>query len=565
MKDSTESDVRFMKKRAHVLHNTLDGCIQRKDHNIVRELLAPKNEYVISIKLTDRQIELYRKYLSKGSRVENPGGLVKSVGAELFVDFNNLNRICAHPWTVVLHTNQARSVAERANMRAAEKNFITEDGWEDMDEIESADGGIPANPVSTVENGDAATATAPEVENWWTGLINPEDEFDYTIGCKLVIFQSILEKCAEVGDKLLVFSQFLLSLDIIEKYLEYMTKTKKGSCTWTRDVDYFRMDGGTDSWKRKTQVDSFNSLTHKRMRLFLISTRAGGIGINLVGANRCIIFDASFNPCYDTQAIYRIYRFGQTKSVYIYRFLAYGTMEEKIYQRQINKQSLSQRVLDQHQLDRHFTRAELSDLYTFEPEKWEQTTLDYPQDDVLKEVISECKNYIVKIHEHDSLLENRLDQGLSDEDRAAAWAEYEAEKEREQANARMLASVTVAPQYQQLVQAQQQFQMQRDAADMVNLVRSVAMQSNNGAPAFNLPNLPYLNQNLVGNLPHLNRMNLGLGMMTGPPEPRRQVVVQNPLDPMQYNPQPQPPYNYAPRLYQQQPNNRNQGYVPSKN
>ena len=115
--------------------------------------------------------------------------------------------------------------------------------------------------------------------------------------------------------------------------------------------------------------------------------------------------------------------------MYVVRFLGKGTMEEKIYERQVTKQSLSARVVDEQQIERHFTMNELAELYEFKDEpQSERPTPIIPQDRLLAELLDRNKAVVWGINNHDSLLENQVDQNLTEEERQSAWEEYEQEK-----------------------------------------------------------------------------------------------------------------------------------------
>ncbi|RWW45300.1 hypothetical protein BHE74_00048873 [Ensete ventricosum] len=116
-------------------------------------------------------------------------------------------------------------------------------------------------------------------------------------------------------------------LDILEKFL-----IRKGYC-------FSRLDGSTPMSIRQSLVDEFNKSPSKQV--FLISTRAGGLGLNLVSANRVVIFDPNWNPAQDLQAQDRSFRYGQKRHVIVFRLLAAGSLEELVYSRQIYKQQLS--------------------------------------------------------------------------------------------------------------------------------------------------------------------------------------------------------------------------------
>jgi transcriptional regulator ATRX len=130
----------MMKKRAHVLHNALDGCVNRKDFSVIRKYLPPKNEYVLSIRLSEKQINLYRSYLVNHRGIENISNLGKVGGTQLFADFQMLSRIWTHPW--ILKMNETR--VQNNELKIAERNFVVDGDEEDeedddIEEIEYLD------------------------------------------------------------------------------------------------------------------------------------------------------------------------------------------------------------------------------------------------------------------------------------------------------------------------------------------------------------------------------------------------------------------------------------------
>uniref|UniRef100_A0A8C7ICR6 DNA helicase n=1 Tax=Oncorhynchus kisutch TaxID=8019 RepID=A0A8C7ICR6_ONCKI len=470
--DSTPRDVRIMKNRAHVLHAMLAGCVQRRDYSALTKFLPPKHEYVMAVRVTPLQYRLYRYYLDNftgtGSVVEGARG---KTGTSLFKDFQILSRIWTHPWCLQLNfiskenkvkTHQillpfilsfdplSKEKENKGKLRNADEKSNDVEVimvWNSSSKVVNVEGDQRAGPLAPVV--DASTSFRPDspAADWYKSMLSDSDATILGHSGKMVLLFEILRMAEELDDKLLVFSQSLISLDMIEDFLDLANKAKdngqsslyKGDGSWIRNIDYYRIDGSTSATSRKKWAEAFNDATNERGRLFLISTRAGSLGINLVAANRVIIFDASWNPSYDIQSIFRVYRFGQLKAVFVYRFLAQGTMEEKIYDRQVAKQSLSFRVVDQQQIQRHFTLFELTELYMFEPDllddpnsekKSKRITPLLPKDIVLAELLQICKEQIVRYHEHESLLDHKEEEELSEADRKAAWAEYEAEVKR---------------------------------------------------------------------------------------------------------------------------------------
>ena len=175
-------------------------------------------------------------------------------------------------------------------------------------------------------------------------------------------------------DKIVLISNYTQTLDIFERLCR------------SRRWGFFRLDGTMNINKRQRLVDRFND-PHAPEFVFLLSSKAGGCGLNLIGANRLVLFDpgmwtavvsanADWNPASDQQALARVWRDGQKKECtlfevityagFVYRFIATGSIEEKILQRQSHKQLLSSCVVDDAvDAERHFSGEDLRALFQF--------------------------------------------------------------------------------------------------------------------------------------------------------------------------------------------------------
>ena len=152
-------------------------------------------------------------------------------------------------------------------------------------------------------------------------------------------------------EKIVLVSNYTSTLDLLQTLLTSLAHP------------YVRLDGSTPSRKRQDIVDIFNRSPASECFAFLLSAKSGGVGLNLIGASRLVLFDVDWNPATDLQAMARIHRDGQKRPCFIYRFLMAGGIDEKIWQRQVTKLGLASTIMDRQDCMSSFTRDTLKDLF----------------------------------------------------------------------------------------------------------------------------------------------------------------------------------------------------------
>ncbi|ERN18793.1 DNA excision repair protein CSB [Amborella trichopoda] len=169
---------------------------------------------------------------------------------------------------------------------------------------------------------------------------------------KMKVVAQVLKVWKDQGHRVLLFAQTQQMLDILESFLI------------ASEYSYRRMDGLTPVKQRMVLMDEFNGSND--VFVFILTTKVGGLGTNLTGADRVIIFDPDWNPSTDVQARERAWRIGQTRDVTIYRLITRGTIEEKVYHRQIYKHFLTNKILKNPQQRRFFKARDMRDLFTLQ-------------------------------------------------------------------------------------------------------------------------------------------------------------------------------------------------------
>ncbi|KAL5594658.1 hypothetical protein BROUX41_001574 [Berkeleyomyces rouxiae] len=312
-RNATNLAIMTAEKCARTLRETVKPYMLRRIKADVADSLPPKSEQVFFCKLTPQQEETYINFIE----APHIKALVANDKAQqqrnaVFAAIDTLRKICNHP---DLRWGKRHEKCGSEGRRP--KGFRKHEHGNDIDD--EADFGNPERST------------------------------------KMQVLISLLRISKNFGHKTLVFSQSLPMLDIIERYLK------------DEGYAYVRMDGTTSQIERQPMVDRFNK--SKELEVFLLTPQTGGVGLNLTGANRVILFDPSWNPATDKQAVERAWRLGQKRPVEIYRLLTPGTIEEKIYRKQLYKQFMTDKIMTDTEFHRSFDSNSLADMFTYKTEE----------------------------------------------------------------------------------------------------------------------------------------------------------------------------------------------------
>ncbi|KAF7540723.1 hypothetical protein G7054_g1153 [Neopestalotiopsis clavispora] len=300
--DATDLDKQKGDERTTELLGVVNKFIIRRTNDLLSKYLPVKYEHVVFCNLAPFQLDLYN-YFIKSPDIQ---ALLRGKGSQPLKAIGILKKLVNHPDLLNLSEDLPGS----------------EQYW-------------PEDYVPKEARGRDR-----DIKPWYSG--------------KMQVLDRMLARIRQdTNDKIVLISNYTSTLDLFER----LCRNRAYGC--------LRLDGTMNVNKRQKLVDKFNNPEGEEF-VFLLSSKAGGCGLNLIGANRLVLFDPDWNPASDQQALARVWRDGQKKDCFVYRFIGTGTIEEKIFQRQSHKQSLSSCVVDSAEdVERHFSLDSLRELFQY--------------------------------------------------------------------------------------------------------------------------------------------------------------------------------------------------------
>ncbi|KAF4764222.1 hypothetical protein HAV15_000847 [Penicillium sp. str.  len=317
---SSRAERREALQRQELFLAIINPKVQRMDMSALTAELPRKYEFSIYFEPTKFQKTVYNLFVDDLIK-----GKCKVVSTKLMSFLNLLQLCCIHPalFKVQLETRDVKNGSLHQQSPSNDEHS-THLGL-NMPTQEK----VPPSVMSS------------EMESLLNGV---PDLLDPSLSSRVAILNEIVNQAIALGDKVLVFSS---SIPTLHYLAELMGRAQ---------MNYCLIEGNVGPAGRPERIDIFNN--DPKTHVCLISTRAGGVGLNIQGANRVVIFDFLFNPTWEAQATGRAYRIGQKKPVYVYRMIAGGTFEEKLHAKNLFKSQLAYRIVDQKNLVRKGSKYE---------------------------------------------------------------------------------------------------------------------------------------------------------------------------------------------------------------
>ncbi|KAL1364668.1 protein CHROMATIN REMODELING 24 isoform X1 [Arachis hypogaea] len=292
----------------------LKSEVFNQDDDKTTAKLSKKEEIIVWLRLTSIQRHLYEAFLK--SEI-----VLSAFDGSPLAALTILKKICDHPLLLT--------------KRAAE------------DVLEGMDSMLKPEEVNVAEKLAMHIADVTDTDRF-------KNEHGHDVSCKISFIMSLLDNLIPEGHSVLIFSQTRKMLNIIQE------------CLASKGYDFLRIDGTTKACDRLRIVNEFQA--GASAPIFLLTSQVGGLGLTLTRADRVIVVDPAWNPSTDNQSVDRAYRIGQKKDVLVYRLMTCGTVEEKIYRKQVYKGGLFRTATEQKEQTRYFSQQDLRELFSLPKE-----------------------------------------------------------------------------------------------------------------------------------------------------------------------------------------------------